>query len=47
MFLNVLNSYVEKISLRRTLMEGEQGISMEEELRDVISFLIESLRATN
>jgi len=45
MFLNVINSYVEKISLRKTLMEEEQGISMEEELRDFIQYLIESLKA--
>ena len=44
MFLNVINSYVEKISLRQMLMEDEQGISMDEELRDFINYLIESLR---
>lgn len=45
MFLNVLNSYVEKLSLRKELMEREQGISMDEELDRFISYLIESLRA--
>lgn len=44
MFLNVLNSYVEKLSLRRELMEREQGISLEEELDRLITYLVESLR---
>jgi len=36
MFLNVINSYAEKISFRQMLMEDEQGISIDEELRDFI-----------
>ena len=44
MFLNIINSYVEKISLRKKLMEEEQGISMDEELNSFIDYLIESLR---
>lgn len=44
MFLNVLNSYVEKLSLRKALMEREQGISMNEELDRFIDYLVESLR---
>lgn len=47
MFLNVINSYVEKISLRKALMEEEQGISMKEELSRFINYLIESLRSAN
>lgn|GEM_PF-2460849 len=44
MVLNVMNSYVEKLSLRKQLMEEEQGISMEEELKDLVDFLSESFR---
>ncbi|MDA3958354.1 TetR/AcrR family transcriptional regulator [Oceanispirochaeta sp.] len=45
MFLNVLNSYVEKLSLRKELMEHEQGISLEKELDRFIDFMVESIRA--
>ncbi|MDC7222964.1 MAG: TetR/AcrR family transcriptional regulator, partial [Spirochaetales bacterium] len=34
MFLNVTNSYMEKLSLRRGIMEKEQKISLETELAD-------------
>jgi len=44
MFLNVLNSYVEKLSLRKELMEREQEISLERELDRFIDFLVESIR---
>ncbi|MDA3809310.1 MAG: TetR/AcrR family transcriptional regulator [Spirochaetaceae bacterium] len=44
MFLNVMNSYVEKLSLRKHLMEEEQGISMENELNELINYLIDSLK---
>lgn len=43
MFLNVLNSYVEKLSLRKELMEREQGIELDSELDSFIDFLTESL----
>ena len=43
MFLNVLNSYVEKLSLRKQLMEAEQQIPLENELDDFIDYLIQSL----
>ncbi len=43
MLLNAVNSYVEKISLRKGLMEEEQGIKMEDELEDYINFLIGGL----
>ncbi|MBN2658686.1 MAG: TetR/AcrR family transcriptional regulator [Spirochaetales bacterium] len=45
MFLNVLNSYVEKLSLRKELMEKEQNISMDEELDRFIDYLAASLRS--
>ncbi|MBB6480221.1 TetR/AcrR family transcriptional regulator [Spirochaeta isovalerica] len=45
MFLNVLNSYVEKLSLRKELMEKEQNISMDEELNRFVDYLVASLRS--
>lgn len=46
MFLNLINSYVEKISLRKELMEREQGISMDDELDLIIDYLVDSLRTS-
>jgi len=43
MLLNVINSYVEKLSLRKDLMEQEQGIALEEELERFLGFLLGSL----
>ncbi|MBI9101563.1 MAG: TetR/AcrR family transcriptional regulator [Spirochaetales bacterium] len=45
LLLNTVNSYVEKISIRKKLMEEEQGIRMEEELRSFIDLLISALTA--
>jgi AcrR family transcriptional regulator len=44
MFLNVTNSYMEKLSLRRDIMEGELHISLKEELTDYTDFLLESCK---
>lgn len=45
MLLNALNSYIEKISLRKDLMEREQKISLEDELNEYINYLVEALKA--
>jgi len=44
MILNGINAYVEKISLRKTLMEAEQGIELEEELKNFLTFITDSLK---
>lgn len=44
MFLNVINSYVEKLTLRQLLMEREQEVNMTTELEDFINYLVETLR---
>ena len=43
MLLNVINSFVEKLSLRRKLMEEKQQVSLKYELNDFLVFLKKSL----